>query len=73
MALQAMLPNPEYQPLKRVRGQHLLSAQREELALMLQATLEQHRRLLGLVAINDEMWRGLLGEDAPDLRVTAAS
>lgn len=56
-------------PLTKGRARELLAQSREDIARLMAARYETDREINRLIIINDELYLGILGEEAPDLRV----
>lgn len=55
--------------MTRARARQLLAQSREDIAMLLARQYETQAEIHRLLLINDELHAGILGEDAPELRV----
>lgn len=56
-------------PLTKGRARQLLEQSREDIARLMAAKYENDREIARLIIANDELYLGILGEEAPELRI----
>lgn len=59
------------QPLTKARARQLLEQSREDIAHLLTVRYETDREITRLIIANDELYMGILGEEAPALEIEA--
>lgn len=57
------------QPLTKARARSLLAQSREDIAMLLTRQYETQGEIHRLLLINDELFEGITGEEAPELHV----
>jgi hypothetical protein len=63
--------NTRTPPLTKARARQLLAQSREDIAMLLGRQYETQTEIHRLLLINNELHAGILGEDAPEMRVRA--
>lgn len=61
--------NTRTAPLTKARARQLLAQSREDIAMLLSRQYETQTEIHRLLLINDELHAGILGEDAPEMRI----
>lgn len=59
------------QPLTKGRARQLLEQSRADIAHLLTVRYETDREINRLIIVNDELYMGILGEEAPPLEIEA--
>ncbi len=57
------------QPLTKARARHILMQSREDIAMLLARQYETQAEIHRLLAINEELFEGITGEEAPEFHV----